>query len=151
MATIYEYDGLTFDLLDVRFRIGENPDDVKKTPLRAFFPTSAPTKSLTSPAGTFYRVSLGLNVNHIEAEYIFLYQAIDAAITRPTNSLGRVAKRAAIAHFGKQLNNEPLEKLGCRCLDLCEELLFSLLSKLRVSVREALQRRSCGSQSGRFS
>ena len=36
------------------------------------------------------RVSLSLNVNHIEAEYIFLYQTIDAAIARPTNSLGRV-------------------------------------------------------------
>ncbi|MGC2651990.1 MAG: hypothetical protein WA304_14435 [Candidatus Cybelea sp.] len=55
-----------------------------------------------------------------------------------------IAKRAAISHFGKQLNNEPLEKLGCRCLDFCEELLFSVLSKLRVSVSEALQRRSCG-------
>ncbi len=59
LATVNEYDGFTFHSLDVSLCLRREAGRGKENtlaPLRAFLPTSAPTKSLTSPAGTLLTV-----------------------------------------------------------------------------------------------
>jgi hypothetical protein len=54
--------------------------------------------------------TLRLNIYDIKSEFIFLYYPIDATIPTFTDSFSGVSSGAAIAHFHKQLDYNPLKK-----------------------------------------
>src|SRR5262245_20903832 len=66
--------------------------------------------------------SLGLDVNYVEAQFVFLDDAVDALVTGLADRFPRVSQRSAIAHANEQLDDESLEKCRRTALNTFQEL-----------------------------
>ena len=66
--------------------------------------------NLRSAHGTF--PSLGLQIDHIQPQPIFLNNAINPFIAALTDGLARVRTRTAVSERYHGVDNQPLEELG---------------------------------------
>lgn len=55
--------------------------------------------------------TLGLNVNDIKTELIFLNNAVNSFVATTSEMRGRVRKRATVPHANEQIENELLKEL----------------------------------------
>lgn len=55
--------------------------------------------------------ALGLKVDRIEPERIFVDDAVNPAVAAATDGLTRILPGAAVTHFHKQIHDEPFKPL----------------------------------------
>ena len=63
-----------------------------------------------------------MDINHVETQWIFVYDPINSFVIRSTNSLSHRLSIAAIAHCYDQIDDEPFEERRGEFRDPFEKL-----------------------------
>ena len=74
-------------------------------------------------SGTYdaFSIPFCLNINAVKPERVLINDAINAPVTTLSECAGGIRRGAAIAHRCQELDDQPLEEYGARCLDTVEQ------------------------------
>ena len=86
--------------------------------------TAGEALHLGAPDRIALGVPLGLDIDDIESERVFLDHTVDAAVARPTDGLTHLRPAAAVAHGNQQIDDQPLEESRRHFANAFEEVVF---------------------------
>ena len=73
---------------------------------------------LRTPNGAF--PFFGLNINHVKTQFVFLDDAVDAAIPAAPDRTPSILSRSTVSHRDELIDHEALKECWRRGLDLLE-------------------------------
>src|SRR5262245_7435783 len=93
------------------------------------------------PADTIFP-ALSLHADHVEAQFVFIDNPINTAVTRLSKVHPALWQSAAVAHCNQQIEHESLEECRIAIQDLFEQVVCQSTSYFVVCGLHCLVRRS---------